>query len=329
MLRAYSHGVGTDMTAPSATRRSVLRRLIDCFDNDAKQVKRTGQGINWTIVWPFIGVHLACIALFWVGWSPIAVIVAMAMYGLRMFAITGFYHRYFSHRSFSTSRALQFVFAVIGNAAVQRGPLWWAAHHREHHANSDHEHDSHSPHQVGFWRAHSGWFLRQEAFATRHERVRDWSRFPELRFIDRFDLLVPIATATCLFALGSVLGAVWPTSETNGWQMLVWGFFVSTTVLYHATYTINSIAHVFGKRRFDTDDHSRNNWFLALLTFGEGWHNNHHHYPRSARQGFYWWEIDLTWYLLKAFSWCGLVWDLKPVPQRILENHQTSDANRQ
>ena len=139
----------------------------------------------------------------------------------------------------------------------------------------------------------------------------------ELRFLDRFDILVPVALAVFLFLLGGWLETRAPGLGTNGPQLLIWGFFVSTVVLFHATVTINSLAHVWGKRRYQTRDDSRNNLWLALLTLGEGWHNNHHHYPASTRQGFYWWEIDITFYLLKAMSWVGLVWDLKPVPPRI------------
>ncbi len=270
--------------------------------------------VEWARILPFIGMHVVCLFVFVVGWSPVAVGVAVAGYVLRMFAITGFYHRYFSHRSFKTSRAGQFIFGVLGASAVQRGPIWWAAHHRHHHAYSDKPEDVHSPVQQSFLKSHMGWFLTTKGFTPDLRRVRDLLQFPELRWLDRFDILVPVALAVALFGLGMLLEHVAPSLGTNGWQMLVWGFFVSTVACYHGTYTINSLSHVFGSQRYQTGDASRNNWLLALITLGEGWHNNHHHYPSSTRQGFYWWEIDITFYLLKLMSWLGIIWDLKPVP---------------
>lgn len=280
---------------------------------DAAQVDR----VDWLRVLPFVGMHLVCLCVFFVGVSPVAVAVAVAMYALRMFAITGFYHRYFSHRSFKTSRAAQFLFAVLGASAVQRGPIWWAAHHRHHHAFSDQPQDVHSPVQRGFLWSHMGWFLSRRHFTPDLSRVRELLRFRELRLLDRFDILVPVALAVAMLLLGKALEQWMPELGTTGWQMLVWGFFISTVACYHATYTINSLCHGFGSRRYATRDDSRNNAWLALLTFGEGWHNNHHHYPAAARQGFYWWEVDLTFYGLKLLQWCGVIWDLKPVPEAV------------
>jgi stearoyl-CoA desaturase (Delta-9 desaturase) len=211
---------------------------------------------------------------------------------------------------------------VLGASAVQRGPIWWAAHHRHHHAYSDQPEDVHSPRQRGFIWSHAGWFLSKRHFAPDLSRVRDLLRYPELRLIDRYDVLVPVALAATLWLMGTALETWAPQLETSGWQLLVWGFFVSTVVCYHATYTINSLCHRFGHRRFATSDDSRNNFWLALLTFGEGWHNNHHHYPASARQGFYWWEIDLTYYGLKLLEALGIIWDLKPVPAPALTRNR-------
>jgi stearoyl-CoA desaturase (delta-9 desaturase) len=269
--------------------------------------------IDWLRVIPFIALHVACLAVIWVGFSWFALGVAVALYAVRMFAITGFYHRYFSHKAFNTSRPLQFVFAVLGAASVQRGPLWWAAHHRHHHRHADTDQDIHSP-RHGFWRSHMGWFLTPRSFATDQSAIKDLARFPELRLLDRFDILVPVLLAGALYALGTWLGARYPALGTTGEQLLVWGFFVSTVVLFHVTVTINSLAHRWGTRRFATNDDSRNNWLLALLTFGEGWHNNHHHFPGSARQGFKWWELDITYYVLRLMSSLRLVWDLKSMP---------------
>jgi len=275
--------------------------------------------VDWLRVVPFIGVHLACLGVIWTGASPVAVATAVALYVLRMFAITGFYHRYFSHRSFKTSRAAQFVFAVLGASAAQRGPIWWAAHHRAHHAHPDAPEDVHSPVQHGFLWSHMGWFLSRDHYDADLRRVRDLTRFPELKWLDDNDFVVPVALAAGLFGLGATLERWAPGLGTDGWQMLVWGFFISTVALYHGTYTINSLAHRFGRRRFETGDESRNSFWLALITLGEGWHNNHHHYPAAARQGFYWWEIDLTYYGLRALQALGIVRDLKPVPESVLE----------
>jgi stearoyl-CoA desaturase (delta-9 desaturase) len=276
-------------------------------------------GIDWLRAVPFLALHLGCLAVLWVGWSPVAVAVAVALYVVRMFAITGFYHRYFSHRAFRTGRAWQFVFAVLGNSAVQRGPLWWAAHHRHHHRVSDSAEDMHSPRTQGFLRSHVGWILHAGNFRTRLELVPDLAKFPELRFLDRFDALVPLLLGVGLFALGSLLAALRPEWHTSGWQIFVWGFVISTVVTSHATFTINSLSHLLGTRRYETGDDSRNNPLLALLTFGEGWHNNHHRFPGSVRQGFYWWELDLTWLGLMGLRALGIVRDLNPVPVAAFE----------
>jgi stearoyl-CoA desaturase (delta-9 desaturase) len=273
--------------------------------------------IDWMRVMPFVGMHLACFAVLAVGVSATAVVLAVALFGLRMFAITAFYHRYFAHRSFRTSRLVQFLFAAVGASSVQRGPLWWAAHHRRHHRYSDGVEDSHSP-RNGFLNSHMGWFLNRRNLRTRTEEVKDLLRYPELVWLDRFDLVVPILLAVACLLLGVLLEAVAPGLGTSGPQLLVWGFFVSTVALYHATFTINSLAHRFGTRSYPTSDDSRNSFLLALLTFGEGWHNNHHHYPGSVRQGFRWWQVDLSYYLLRTMSLFGLVWNLRGVPKRVL-----------
>jgi stearoyl-CoA desaturase (delta-9 desaturase) len=237
-----------------------------------------------------------------------------------MFAITGFYHRYFSHKTFHTSRAAQFLFALLGATAVQRGPLWWSYQHRHHHKHSDEEEDVHSPTIRGFWWSHIGWITSARNFPTDYSQVRDLAKFPELVFLNRFDTLVPFLLAIMLFTLGHFLGAFFPGLGVTSWQLLVWGFFISTTVLFHATSSINSLAHLLGKRRYETQDNSRNSLLLALITLGEGWHNNHHRFMTATRQGFYWWEIDISYYALKALSWTGLIWNLKPVPRAAYES---------
>ena len=296
--------------------------LARWFDNEAgNAVDPAGpqaRRIDWPRVLPFIVLHLACGAVVFVGASWTAVIVAAALYALRMFAITAFYHRYFSHCAFRTSRVAQFAFALLGAAGVQRGPLWWASHHRHHHAHSDAPDDVHSARQDGFFWSHMGWFMTRGNFATRSALVADLARYPELRFIDRYDVLVPFALAAALYVGGEILSRVAPALGTDGLQLLVWGFCISTVVLYHATFTTNSLAHRFGSRRYATRDDSRNNPWLALLTFGEGWHNNHHHFPGAARQGFYWWEFDLTYYGLRLLAALGIIWGLKEVPPALL-----------
>jgi stearoyl-CoA desaturase (delta-9 desaturase) len=286
--------------------RALSKQLLAWFDNTAIPVsQKFERRVEWLRTLPFIGMHLMCAGVIWVGVSTTALVVAAALYVARLVAITAFYHRYFSHRTFRTSRALQFIFALLGTMAVQRGPLWWAAHHRHHHAHADEEHDSHSPLQHGFWWSHMGWFMNRSNFRTRSELIQDLTRYPELRILDRFDIVPPIALAVVLFVSG-------------GAQLLIWGFFISTVVLHHVTFTVNSLAHRFGRRRYATSDGSRNNWLLALLTFGEGWHNNHHHFPGSVRQGFYWWEIDVTYYVLRVLALFGLIWDLRRPPREIV-----------
>ena len=301
--------------------RSFLR-WFDSSSGVGAAATEAKAGLDWVRVLPYLAMHLACFAVIWVGWSPVAIAVAVLLYLVRMLAITGFYHRYFSHRSFKTSRPVQLLFALLGSASAQRGPIWWAAHHRDHHIVSDLPEDPHSPRQHGFFHAHTAWFLTRKHFPTKQDRVRDWLKYPELRFLDRYDILVPFLVALGMFVLGGWLNRVAPHLGTSSGQMLVWGFFVSTVVLYHATFTINSLAHRWGTRRYDTGDDSRNNPWLAIITLGEGWHNNHHHYPASARQGFFWWEVDLTFYVLKFMSMLGLIWDLKPVPAKRLHSNR-------
>ncbi len=292
-----------------------MKAILRWFDNgDSAPPVRTGsREIDWLRIIPFISLHLACLAVFFVGISTIAVVTAIGLYLLRMFAITAFYHRYFSHKAFKTSRPVQFIFALLGASATQRGPLWWAAHHREHHRHADQQADPHSPRQGFLW-SHMGWFLSNSYYQADYSLVKDLKKYPELRLLDRFDILVPVLLAITLFAVGSFLEYSQPQLGTSGAQMLIWGFFISTVVLIHATLAINSMAHRFGKQRYNTGDDSRNNALLALITLGEGWHNNHHHYPVSARQGFYWWEIDISYYLLKGMAKLGLIWDLRTVP---------------
>lgn len=297
------------------------KNIARWFDNESntllvQQSSEQKNQVNWLRVIPFIGLHLACFAVLWVGVSTTAVLVAILLYVLRMFAITGFYHRYFSHRAFQTGRLAQFLFAVLAASSAQRGPLWWASHHRHHHANADTSEDVHSPHHGFLW-SHMGWFMADRNFATRTAVIPDLVVYPELRFLDRFDAVVPIFLAITLYVFGQSLAHIAPALNTNGFQMLVWGFCISTVAIYHATFSINSLAHRLGKRRYATQDDSRNNPLLALLTLGEGWHNNHHHFPGAARQGFYWWEIDFTYWGLRLLALFGVIWGLRQVPEKM------------
>lgn len=271
----------------------------------------------------FILIHLSCLLAFWCGVSSTALILCAAFYLIRMFAITAGYHRLFSHRSYETSRIFQFLLGVVGAASVQRGPLWWAANHRHHHRHSDTEKDIHSPGKRGLWWAHVGWVLSDEDCAH-PDTVKDLALYPEMRLLDRYHFVPPLLFLGGTYLLGVVLNYLFPNLHTNGFQVMVWGALISTVLLYHCTFAINSLAHVLGSKRFKTDDESRNSFLLAVLTLGEGWHNNHHRYPGSERQGFYWWELDITHCVLKFLSCFRIVWNLREPPPRIYEEAQRS-----
>lgn len=261
----------------------------------------------------FFAVHALALLAFVVPFSWSMVGLCLGLYALRMFGITGGYHRYFSHRSYKTSRFFQAVLAVFGLLAHQKGPLWWGAHHRHHHRHSDRHGDVHSPGLEGFLWAHVGWVLVDDYRETEYERIADFTKYPELRWLNEHHW-VP----------GVVLGAI--VFFVGGFSALVWGVFVSLVLTWHATFAINSFTHMFGRRRFMTKDDSRNSLILALLTMGEGWHNNHHYFKASTRQGFYWYEIDPTYYVLRTLSLFGIVWDLKEPPRKVLEDLQSIDG---
>jgi stearoyl-CoA desaturase (Delta-9 desaturase) len=270
-------------------------------------------GIVYPSAIPFVLVHLACLGAIWSGVTSQSLWMCALFYWLRIFAIGAGYHRYFSHRAYSTSRVFQFVLAVMSQSTTQKSVLWWAAKHRHHHLHSDTDKDVHSPRHTGFIYSHMGWI-----FARRHDladltKVGDFTRYLELMWLHKLELVPAIALGALCFLLG-------------GWPGLIVGFFWSTVLLYHATFCINSLAHVRGRKRYVTGDDSRNNWLLALFTMGEGWHNNHHAFQSSVRQGFKWWEIDPTFYILKALSWVGLVWDLRAPPRSVLRNEQRLGA---
>jgi stearoyl-CoA desaturase (Delta-9 desaturase) len=255
----------------------------------------------------FLAMHAGCLAAIWSGVSWQAIAIGVVLYWLRMFAITGGYHRYFSHRAYATSRVFQFILAFLAQSSAQKSVLWWAAKHRHHHLHSDTESDVHSPRHKGFIYSHVGWIFDRRHDATDLVKVEDFASYPELMWLHRFELLPAIIVGALCFIIA-------------GWSGLVVGFFWSTVVLYHATFCINSLAHVHGRKRYVTGDDSRNSWLLALVTMGEGWHNNHHAYQSSAQQGFRWWEVDATYYVLVTLSWLGVVWDMKKPPEQVLRN---------
>jgi stearoyl-CoA desaturase (delta-9 desaturase) len=255
----------------------------------------------------FFAVHAVALggAVWFWSWQGLA--LAVGVYFARMFVVTAAYHRYFAHRAFKTSRWFQFVMALGAQSAAQRGVIWWASHHRWHHKHSDEPADVHSAKRRGFWYSHVGWVLGSEWDETDPALVADLARFPELRFLNKpyIEILPTVVLALAFLVIGGLPG-------------LIWGFMVSTVLLWHGSFSINSLAHLFGKRRYDTSDDSRNNWLLAILTTGEGWHNNHHHYMSSANQGFRWYEIDVTFYMLRLLALCGLVWDLRRPPPEVV-----------
>ena len=249
--------------------------------------------------------HALCFLAIFTGVSTRALVLGVALYWLRMFGMTGAYHRYFAHRTYRTSRWFQFVLGFLGCMGVERGPLWWAATHRKHHRHSDQPEDAHSPVQRGFWYAHVGWLSEQKQMETDLSKVKDLARYPELRWLDRNHWLAPLIGLIACYLIA-------------GWSGVVVGAFWSTVALWHGTFAVNSLSHLVGSRRFETTDDSRNHFLIAIFTMGEGWHNNHHHYQASARQGFRWWEIDLTYYILCGLAAVGLIRDLRQPPKHML-----------
>lgn len=260
--------------------------------------------------------HLACLGAFFTGTSSIALWVALGMYVIRAFGITAGFHRMLAHRSFKANRPVQFVLTLFGSLAVQGGPLWWVAHHRTHHRYTETDKDIHSPRTQGFWNAHMGWMMKPESFLENGANARDLHRFPELKFLQRNYAAIIFGEMAVLFAIGWLLNVINPALGTSGLQMLVWGFFISTVALWHATFMVNSVCHRWGGQPHDANDDSTNNLIVGILAIGEGWHNNHHKYPYSARHGLRWWQFDLTWVLLRMMNATGLISDLR-LPRKI------------
>ena len=299
-----------------------IKQLFKEHRENRKKDDRNKYNVKNLIV--FISLHLLALTVLvvrdnWIDW-----VICIGLYFVRMFFITCGYHRYFSHRSFKTSRLFQFFLAFMAQTSMQKGVLWWAANHRVHHRHSDHEKDPHSLKWFGFLYSHMGWLFSPNFKQTRFNLIKDFSKFKELVWLNKYHLVPPLTLAAVLF----VIGGLYRSPETTlaffqgGAATLVVGFLISTLILYHGTYSINSLMHLIGSRRYKTTDNSKNNMILALITLGEGWHNNHHHFMTSARQGFFWWEIDITYYILKFLSWFGIVWDLQPVPQHVKYSHK-------
>ena len=258
-----------------------------------------------------VAFHLASLGAFFTGLSLPTLVVTLFLYVFRGLGITAGYHRLLAHRSYRTSRPVQFVLALAGSLAIQGGPLWWVAHHRSHHRHTDSPDDVHSPVTRGFWQSHMGWMMSPAAFQEKGTNSRDLHRYPELKWLQRLYVPLIIAEGAALYGLGAALNAGFPHWGTSGAQMLVWGLFVSTVLTWHVTFAVNSVCHTWGRRPYPTGDASTNNPVIGVLAYGEGWHNNHHMYPFSARHGLLWWQVDATWWVLKALEKVGLVSDLK------------------
>ncbi len=277
----------------------------------------------------YVLLHLSPLLIIVTGATVFDWILCGILYFVRMFFVCSGYHRYFSHATFKTSRAFQLVLAFMAQTTMQKGVLWWAANHRTHHKYTDKPQDPHSPKIYGFWYAHMGWFLSKDYHKTDFSIIKDFSKFPELRWLNRNHVIPALILMLAVYLLGGLVNANGDISMllTAGLSTLIVGFFLSTILVYHGTYSINSLMHIIGRPRYESNDESKNSFWLALVTLGEGWHNNHHYFQSSVRQGFYWWEIDVTYYLLKILSWFGIVWDLRPVPIHI-KNSRTKEEAR-
>jgi stearoyl-CoA desaturase (delta-9 desaturase) len=259
----------------------------------------------------YLTMHVLPLTAFWYGVTPlegaVCLVLCLALMQVRGFCMSAGYHRYLGHRSFKTSRLLQFLFAVGGCTTLRGGPLWWASLHRHHHRYADTADDVHSP-AKGLWWSYGGWLLGGRYVVTRYDLVKDLSLYPELCWLNRWWLVPAALLGLAVFLVG-------------GWNAFALGFCLSSALLFHAQAILDSLTHVWGSRRYATADTSRNSWLLSFLFLGEGWHNNHHHYQSSSNQGFFWYEIDPTFDVLRVLAWLGLVWELRKPPEQVLNSN--------
>lgn len=273
--------------------------------------------LNWRREFDYLLLHLSPLLILWTGATLFDWLLCIGLYFFRMFFITAGYHRYFSHKTFKTSRFFQFILAWFAQSSLQKGALWWASNHRVHHKHSDKPKDPHSSKLYGFWYAHMGWIMAPEFKMTQYALIRDFTKYKELIWLNRHHWLPGLALMVTVYFLGNMVNGNGLFDWTAGLSTVTCGFLLSTVLLYHGTFTINSLMHRIGRRRYKTDDDSKNSFWLALITMGEGWHNNHHFFQAAARQGFFWWEIDITYYVIKTLSWLGIVWDIRHVPKQV------------
>lgn len=255
--------------------------------------------------------HLSVVLVFISGYSFTALITFLILYLARLFVITGFYHRYYSHQSYQTSRWLQFILTLIGTSAGQQGPLSWATSHITHHQHADTRGDPHSPVLTSGLYAHIGWLMQKDALPTNDKLVKPFLKFPEIVFLDRYHYLGTTGLIISLALLGTFLSTHHPELGTSALQLVSWGFILSTLLILHGACLVNSVAHLYGYRRFRTTDNSHNVWWLFPLTLGDNWHNNHHHTPRSASFSYAWWEVDIIYLCILLLEKSGLVWNVK------------------
>ena len=263
------------------------------------------RGLNWITAIAMTGFHIGAVAAFFFIDYGAMLAALILYYAAGMLGIGMSYHRLLTHRSYKTPKLIEYFLTICGTLALEGGPIFWVATHRIHHQNSDHDGDPHTPREGTFW-AHMGWILMGEGL---HHDALVLARYAPDLSRDRFHVMLSNWHWVTNVVVG--LGLL----VFGGLPYVLWGIFFRTTVGLHATWLVNSATHKWGSRRYDTRDDSTNNWWVALLTFGEGWHNNHHHYPVAARQGFFWWEVDFAYYGLRALAAVGIVWDLRSVPQ--------------
>ena len=283
--------------------------MLEAYEN-----RLPGEKLSLIVSLPFLSVHIGAIYALTISPSPFALFMVFLMYFIRMFGITAGFHRLFSHRSFKTNRAFQFFLAYAATCSAQMGPIWWASHHRHHHKYTEQIEDPHTPTLKGFFWAHVGWIMSPVNSPTKEEYVGDLMKYPELKWLDKYHYFAPFSLVVLLYGLGEFMAVNYAQYNTNGMELVLWGFFVSTVLLYHATFMVNSVCHVFGHRTYDTKDGSVNNFLVAILTLGEGWHNNHHAFPNSEKQGHKWYQIDISHYILWCLSKIGVVWKIRDVP---------------